>query len=35
MKKRFKRVGAAFLSLAMILGIMPGVTKPIEVLGSK
>ncbi len=34
MKKRFKRVGAAFLSLAMILGIMPGVTKPIEVLAA-
>ena len=31
MKKRFKRLGAAALSLAMILGLMPGITKPITV----
>ena len=31
MRKRFKRVGAAVLSLAMIVGVMSAVTKPIEV----
>ena len=35
MKKRFKRVGAVVLSLAMILGMMPAVTKPLEVQAAK